>query len=331
MSRIDGVALRCVSTAVPRSAEGMSEWTARYGERQVAKVHEATGIREVRIASTATSTLDLATAASLPVMEWAESRSERVEGIIVATQTPQRAAPGVAHSLARVLDLAHECFCVDINHGCSAYPYTLSIAGSLISSGLMSTVLVVVADTITKFTDPEDYRTRMVFGDAGAATLVTTGVDSWSFASGADGAGEDALCLKSSTPGIAGNWLHMDGLAVMNFTLERVPGLMDSLRTSEQGIGRPATFDSVVLHQANQFIVKTLERKVGRQDERFVHAYQRFGNTGPASIPVAIVDAMTDGSVLGRTAMLGFGIGLSWAGVVADLSETEVLPLIELS
>ena len=61
---------------------------------------------------------------------------------------------------------------LDFNLGCSGFIYGLSLAKGLIESGQAQNVLLITAETYSKFINRRDKSVRTIFGDAAAATLV---------------------------------------------------------------------------------------------------------------------------------------------------------------
>ena len=132
-----------------------------------------------------------------------------------------------------------------------------------------------------------------------------------------DGSGAPSLFWDFPDPDSGETHAHMNGVDVMQFALTRVPGLVRSLRSGfDEAVGTDA-WTAVYLHQANVFAVNHLARMCAMDGTRFPVAIERTGNTGPASIPLCIShDAIDHG--LGVSALVGFGVGWSWGGVVVD-------------
>ncbi len=124
--------------------------------------------------------------------------------------------------------------------------------------------------------------------------------------------------------------LYMNGAEVMAFTLREVPRLFDDL-LAQSSVEREQLY-SVVMHQANQFLLDNLARKIQIDRSKLPLSLSQFGNTSCTSIPLTIATELQAVSTLNSTlvAMLGFGVGWSWAGCTTDLGGIVIPPLVYL-
>jgi 3-oxoacyl-[acyl-carrier-protein] synthase-3 len=231
---------------------------------------------------------------------------------------------------------------LDINQGCSGFVYGLALAKSLVEAGLASCVLLVTADTYSKFLHPRDRTVRTIFGDGAAATLVVRS-DSEDeaigpFVLGTDGRGACHLIVPAgglrqrpdSETGMAteaegGNWrsdenLYMNGPEIFNFTLSAVPPLVEELLLKANG-GLPAV-DYFVFHQANRFMLERLRNKLKIAPDKFCIDMEDCGNTVSSTIPLALERARRGGRITSgqRVMLVGFGVGYSWAAAMVRVS-----------
>ena len=185
----------------------------------------------------------------------------------------------------------------DINLGCSGYIYALGLAKGLIESGQVSTVLVVTADTYSKFLNPGDKSVRTIFGDGASATLVTGEGDADSlsaFTYGTDGSGGKHLVvprggLRSAvdyTPRLlrkpAGlnldyTDLFMDGAEIFNFTIKVAPTSVAAI-LKKSGLTMD-DIDLFVFHQANKYMLGHLRAKLEIPESKFPILMANSGNT----------------------------------------------------
>lgn len=317
-----------IAVAVPSGAEGTPEWALLYGDEYVRRVTSRTGINQVR-KSNKLRTSDLCSAAASSLLRELSLSASNVDALIFVSQTPNAYMPATSCQLQNELDLPTSALAIDVSLGCSGYPYALILAASLLTANKASRVLVLAGDVITPHIDPKDSATRMVFGDGGSATLVTLGHSPLISLHGTDGSGAQSLHMELPDESGEKSFLRMDGLDVMNFALSHVPPIVRTLELqTQQMYGHP--LETVFLHQANSFIVETLARtsKVSEAIKFPLHV-DGFGNTGPASIPLAICQQAVD-TPPGIAGIVGFGVGWSWAGVVTDLSFARIVPLIEI-
>ena len=226
---------------------------------------------------------------------------------------------------------------VDINLGCSGYVYGLSIANGLISAGSAKNVLLVTAETYSKFIHPKDKKNKSIFGDGATSTLITANNDSslGPFIFGTDGKGRNNLIVKTGAfrnPDKTGvdpkydndeniineDTLFMDGHAIFNFSLREVPITFEKLLTASKL--RQEEIDLFIFHQANEFILEAIRKKCKIPEEKFYKFFAYSGNTVSSTIPIALCDAIQKGKVQrgDKVMLMGFGVGLSWAGVILN-------------
>lgn len=327
--------LAAIATHVPERVLSNDELAADFPDWSAAKILEKTGIHERRIVATDETALDLATAACAKLFTQNPGLREGIDFLILCTQAPDYILPTSACVLQDRLDLPTGIGALDINLGCSGFVYGLSLAAGLIGINAVKTVLLVTADTYSKYINQNDKSVRTLFGDGAAATVITrddTGTASVGpFVFGTDGSGADRLMVPAggfrlpSSPATqvtstdrSGNVrsaddLFMDGGAVLNFTLREVPRAYRRL-IEDTGAGDDP-FDLVVLHQANKFMIDALQKKLGLPSNKVPRHYEAIGNTVSSTIPFVLAGLMDAGELQAgaRIAAIGFGVGLSWA------------------
>lgn len=299
----------------------------------VEKTAKGVGVSNRHIASNDTTAGDMAVEAANILFEKSGIKREEIDFIIMATQSPDHFLPPTACIIQDKLNIPTTAGAFDFDLGCSGYVYGLAIAGSFVDSGLAKNVLLLTGDTITRFIHPED-NNRVLFGEAASATVVST--DGFArigkFEKGSDGSGADCLIVKNGaarhlahtgheTIDSEGNtrrddYFYMDGSRVFNFTIDRVPLLInETLRQNEISLEE---VDYVVLHQANKFMVNTLRKVCHIPKEKFYINLENTGNTTSTTIPLALEDCLDKGLFKNGDKILiaGFGVGLSWAGTV---------------
>lgn len=297
--------------------EGIGGWTP-------AKIEKKLGIVSRHVLGPDETPVDLAVASAEALFEKNPSFRAKVDYLIFCTQSPDFLLPTSACLIQDRLGLSRGIGAVDINQGCSGYVYGLSLAKALVDSGIASNALLLTADAYSKLVGPNDPGTKTIFGDAGTATLITDSKQSETaigpFVFGTDGGGAESLIVHNS--GMRGDRdaarapLFMDGPAVLNFTLREVPPLFEQL-LGEAGLARD-DLDFVVLHQANKFLLDQLRRKLDVDPDKLIVDFGDVGNTVSSTIPIVLHRAMKRGTLRpGQTlALLGFGVGLSWAGCI---------------
>lgn len=310
--------------------------SAEFPEWSVEKIAKKTGVHNRHISGEDEFSSDLAIAAGKALLEKHGVRPEDIDYLLVCTQSPDYFLPTTACIVQAGLGLPTSIGAADLNLGCSGYIYALGQAKGLIESGQASRVLVITADTYTKFVNAADKSVRTIFGDGAAASLVTADGDAESISAityGSDGHGAKHLIVPTGglrnganlqpkadlgERGIQSNGfdLYMDGPEIFNFTLRVVPGTVDAI-LSKQGISLEDV-DLFVFHQANAFMLEHLRKKLGVPEEKFFVALAETGNTVSSSIPIALAKAQEEGVLTSgmKVMLLGFGVGLSWGGLL---------------
>jgi 3-oxoacyl-[acyl-carrier-protein] synthase-3 len=204
------------------------------------------------------------------------------------------------------------------------------LANSLLVSKACRRILLLTGETPSKFVDPKDRTTALLFGDAGSATALeaTDAPDaSAHYVMMTDGKGAEDLIVpggmfRERFPEDRSKFfVHMDGAHVFDFTRTRVPPLIRDLLALSGT--KPEDYAWFIFHQANEYLIKFLAGRVGISMEKVPLSIGEFGNTGAASVPLTLAVAgppsgITEGTY--RVMLLGFGVGLSWGGVSLRLS-----------
>jgi 3-oxoacyl-[acyl-carrier-protein] synthase-3 len=217
---------------------------------------------------------------------------------------------------------------LDFNLGCSGFVYGLSLADGLIRGGAARRVLLITAETYSKFIHPEDRSLRTIFGDGAAATLVEAAdVPSLStFVFGTDGSAGDALMVNSGgarpardalLPRTRWRWeskLYMDGPGLIKLTLDTVPQMIERVR--QEGKVDDAQIDVYLVHQATHKLLEELRNDMQLDEARMPTVLRDYGNTVSCTIPISIDKLRASGRLRPgtRTLLAGFGVGFSWAG-----------------
>lgn len=306
------------------------------------RLTKKTGIYERHIAGEQECASDLAVHAAERMFMQCAIKRESIDFIILCTQSPDYFLPTTACILQERLRLSKRCGAFDINLGCSGYIYGLSIAKGLIETGQAKQVLLLTAETYSKFIHPEDESVRPLFGDGATATLIAAeqtdkeGIYSFSF--GTDGSGANHLivpagahrnpyCKTSAVEQVddGGNrrtnyHLYMNGGEISNFALNVVPDTVCAI-LEKSGLQK-TDVDYYVFHQANKFMLDFLQQKCELQGLPFWNNSTNCGNTVSSSVPLAITQLLETAKAptLDKVMLVGFGVGLSWAGCMVNLS-----------
>lgn len=300
------------------------------------KTESKIGIAQRHVAAQDQTAVDLGEQAAQKVLEGFEK--SKIDFVLFCTQSPDYFLPTSACILQNRLGLGTHVGALDFNLGCSGYVYGLSLAKGLIASGTASHVLLIVADTYTKHIHQKDIANRAIFGDAGAATIISEGSQDGlgQFVLGSDGTGKDQLIVKNGgfrhpldpnapekTYGSANtytnNHLYMDGPEIFNFTIQNVPDLVSQTLTKNATTLEEVDF--FIFHQANAYMLNYLRRKSKIPKEKFFVDLSDTGNTVSATIPIAIQKSLQKGLIKtgDKVMLVGFGVGYSWGGTIVTI------------
>jgi 3-oxoacyl-[acyl-carrier-protein] synthase-3 len=292
----------------------------------IEKVVEKTGILSRRLSREGEFASDLAVRAARKLFDRGACDPKDVDFLLLCTQSPDYFLPTTACLLQNELGIPTTAGALDFNLGCSGFVYGLGLAKGLIVSGQASRVLLLTAETYSKFLAPDDRSVRTIFGDAAAATLIEAAPDDGverigPFEYGTDGGGAENLIVRN---GGARNpagpdapiALYMNGPEIFSFTLRAVPDCLN--RLLQKAEIQPDDVDLFVFHQANKYMLDHLREKTRIPTEKFFVGMERCGNTVSATIPIALRQAQQQGVLRpGMTvALVGFGVGYSWGAVV---------------
>ncbi len=238
-----------------------------------------------------------------------------VDGIIHVSQSAFSRLPTSACIIQDEIGLPKNLMAFDLIQGCSGFVYGLSAATAMMQQNALKKVLIVCADTYSKYIPLNDRTNRPIFADGAAAAIVeNTGEGSIGpFSFFTDGSGGDLLTLQEKN---GGEELFMDGKQVLKFSVREVPKVFDNLLSKAHLEKRD--IDLFVFHQASAVILRQLKNKLNIPDEKWFQNIKNIGNTVSATIPIAIKQAI-DGGLYKKNMnimLMGFGVGLSVAGCI---------------
>jgi 3-oxoacyl-[acyl-carrier-protein] synthase III len=291
-------------------------------------IYKKTGIRARHIAAPGETASDLGVVAAEKLFREHGVDRESIDFLLLCTQSPDYPLPTTACLLQDRLKLRTSIGALDFNLGCSGFVYGLSLADGLIRSGAVERVLLITAETYSKYIHPTDRSLRTIFGDGAAATLIEAAeVPSLGgFVFGTDGRGADTLMVAEggARPAAAAlqprkrkRWpsaLVMDGPEIVKFTLEVVPTMIE--RVLQQSRWTPDDVEFYLMHQATYFMLEHLRVRLNLTEKQIPLAMQEYGNTVSSTMPLLMHDMRADGRLRTgtQTLLVGFGVGLSWAG-----------------
>jgi 3-oxoacyl-[acyl-carrier-protein] synthase-3 len=292
-------------------------------------IRSHTGIGARHLADDDTATSDLAVAAAQDAVNKAGLSMKDIDGIIVATATPDFVGfPSTACVVQDKLGL-QGIPAFDIVAGCTGFIYALEVAKGLLSGQTMHTVLVIGAEKLSSIVNWDDRNTCVLFGDAAGCAVVRSSDDTTrglrSSTLYADGSGSEYLMvrkggskfpIRTTDVDISDVTLTMEGRKVYNFAVQTIVDTITSLMEKEHlGVD---DISYIVPHQANSRIIQAAAKRLKFPLEKFFLNIEDYANTSAASIPLALRDLEQSGKLnKGDTIItVGFGAGLTSGGNV---------------
>lgn len=323
MEKVLNAIIKGTGHAVPSQVIDNNHF-AKYLDTSDEWITTRTGIKQRYRAGDDENTVTLAKEASLKAIEDARIRPDEIDLIIFATATPNTLIPASACWLQGELGIGNVP-AVDINAACAGLIYAIIHSAMYLHCGAYRNVLVIGAETLSRFTDNEDRTTCVLFGDAACAVVMSPcddtrrGVLYQSL--GADGskadyiwapAGGAALPTSEMTVRERLHLIKMRGREVYKFAVVKFNQLVEQM-LDETGIN-PEQIDRIVPHQSNLRIIESVRAKLGLPEDKFVVNIERYGNTSAASVGLALDEARRDGRIKEGDVvlMIALGAGLTW-------------------
>jgi 3-oxoacyl-[acyl-carrier-protein] synthase III len=293
-----------------------------------AGISRLTGIQERRRAAAPQASSDLAVEAARSALEAAGVPVAELGAILLSTTSPDTVFPSTACHVQRMLGCS-TIPAFDVAASCSGFLYGFSMADAMIRSGQIKTCLVVAAEVKSRFLDPEDGDTALLFGDGAGAVVLRGEPEADLLSQGllglrlySDGAQHELIKIpaggsrRPTTSGTVeqkGHTLHMQGAPLFRLAVKRldqaIREIMKELGVELQDVAQ------LVAHQANGRILDQLTKRLGISPERVCSVIGHYGNTSSASLPIALDHAVRSGRILPRDIVLlaSFGGGVTWA------------------
>lgn len=327
---------------VPRHRLTNEELANRFDERQLRSIVKMAGINERRVVGSGETASDLAFWAAKRLLADRKIDPMEIDLLIFASQTGDYQIPATACVMHGRLGLSEKCAAFDINLGCTSFPYSLSVAHSMLVSGVARKALILNADAITSVIHPKDRGLVPLHGDGAVATLLepTSGKGGFlGFLLGTEGTGYQHLIMPSSgarvprtaetkkeikdETGIIRTQEHllMNGPAIFHFSVYKIPEVIkEALNRFKLTV---ADLDLILLHQANKTMVDLIYKALDVPAEKRFYFIETVGNTSGASSPMTLAEAWRQSRLQpgSRTLLAAFGVGLSWGITVIEWPE----------
>lgn len=327
--------IKGIAYYLPEKVVTNEELVKQFPEWTVEKISKKVGVSERHVTTEDETAGDMAVKAAEKLFTDKGIDRSVVDFVLLCTQSPDYHLPSTSCVIQNKLGLNTKCGAFDFNLGCSGYEYGLAVAKGLIVGGIAKNVLLLTAETYTKYIHPQDKGNRTVFGDGATATLVAESgfAEIGKFSLGTDGSGAEQLIVKTGCArhfekandihtdeegGIHScDHLYMNGKAIFDFTSDVVPPLIDET-LQKNGLVMDDV-DLFVFHQANKYMINYIRKLIGIDKERFYIFMENVGNTVSSTIPIALCEAEKEGKLKGNIVLAGFGVGLSYGAVVLQV------------
>jgi 3-oxoacyl-[acyl-carrier-protein] synthase III len=305
-------------------------------EWDIKKTETKSGVKSRHISYHDQTALDLAIKAVEKALIRTEILKEQIDAIMFCTQSPDYIMPSNSFLIHKHFSFGEEVWTFDYNLACSGYIYGLAIAMGILGTHLAKNILLITSDTYSKYLNPKDRSTSILFGDGAAASLISDDKNSGIIDIILSSNGEKfdtfyipaggskmpkSIFTKETTIDNSGNErnlenIHMNGFAVWKFisikVSEQINKLLDRNKLTISDI------DLFVFHQASKLTLDSLIKMLKIDEAKVFVNLQEIGNTVSSSIPIALKDA-EDNGILRRgdlVLMSGFGVGLSWGSLI---------------
>lgn len=288
---------------------------------------QRSGIKSRHIAAADETTADLAIHAAREALENSGLAAADIDGVIVATTTPDQTFPAVAVKVQAALGMRPG-LAFDVQAVCTGFVYALSVADNFIVRGQARRILVVGAEKMSSIVDWTDRTTCVLFAD-GAGAVILGAVegqgnlrDRGILASHLYANGNQAELLHTdggpSSTGESGH-IVMQGREVFKYAVQYMADVVEETLKCA-GISAE-NLDWLVPHQANIRIIEATAKKLDMDMSKVVVTVDRHGNTSAASIPLALHEAVSDGRIKKGELLLleALGGGLTWGSVLVRL------------
>lgn len=337
-----------VACAVPSKEVKTESYKSLFGNEEVDKFMEMTGVRASRRTSEHQTCSDLGFRAASELLEKKCVAPDEIGALIFSSHSPDYRRPSTAFVLQHRLGIPKEAVCFDISLGCSSLVVGMQTIASIMNTSDIQKALLFVGDTAGKSVYPEDRSSAMLFGEAGAVMLLEKTDNEKKQINAlirSDGSGfkymiipgggyrnlhaseEVVQCLDGNPRTLMNSFIQ--GTSVFTFTIFDVPRLIkDFWKFTETG---SEDYDCFAFHQANLYILKQIAKKTKIYFEKMPITLDRYGNTSGASAILSLCDryGRSEEHKTIKVMACGFGIGISLGATSFEINTDDILPIFE--
>lgn len=346
--KFENVGLRAVSACVPHNVVKTRSMTEYYTPEAIEKFIEATGIEERRVVQNNECASDLCEKAARQIFAETDINPEDIDVLVFVCQTPDYKSPGTSIILQNKLGLKKETVVYDVNMSCSGFIHGMLLSYTFLQMPNINNVMVLVGDTLSKWTSPKDKSTGMLLGDAGIASVFTKGEQfGESYISmQTDGANYESVMIIAGGSRVPSCYetlemkeyedgsvrsleqVIMNGSDVFSFAITELP--KDIKRLLQYAGKTIDDVDKYAFHQANNFMTNYIAKKSKANPDKILHSIQKYGNTAGTSIPLCLVENRDLIKENESFLMNAIGAGFTYGTVLLNIADCKILPLTEL-
>jgi 3-oxoacyl-[acyl-carrier-protein] synthase-3 len=290
-------------------------------------IQQRSGIRERHVVEGDEATSDLAVNAARQALERANLVPEDIDFIVVGTTTPDMLFPSVGNIVQHRLG-CRRTGSVDLLAACAGSIYSLAVGSKFIETGKYQRVLCIGAESLSRITDFTDRGTCVLLADAAGAAVLEASEDGSGIIDTdlySDGQYADLLYMPGGgarhpatheTVDARMHYAKMKGSEVFKVAVRMFVECTDTI-LKRHNLG-PQDIDLFIPHQANLRIIEAAAKRVGLPMEKVFVNVDRYGNTGAASVYVALEEAVAAGRLKkgDNVLMAAFGGGFAWGAAL---------------
>ena len=277
------------------------------------------GVRERRQINDETGSY-MAAQAAREALDRSGISLDEIDMLIHTSGTPEQAIPDGGALVLKHLGVSGiPAFSVHCT--CLSFLMGLQVAGQFLATGQYRNILLAGGDVASAAINPNEMEAFVLFGDAGAAAVVSrsepdqsSAITGFAFETFPEGSNYTELRgggtrLHPANPATKyeDNFFHMNGRKVYTLALRNAPQVIERLREGlSKGLGDIAL---VVPHQASGLAMATMMKTFSWPSERVVQNLEKLGNCIGTSIPLALYEGVTTGRIQRGEELLFFGTG----------------------
>lgn len=303
-------------------------------ERTIARLKSSIGFKTLRILDKDKTVVDMATVGINHLITNNIFNVQDIDGVVFVTESPNHLVPAPSYMLQKNVGFKKDVLLVDMIGGCSGFVNGLMQTYLLVQAKLCKKVLLVCGETKQTVDDTTEQKLNLsIFSDGLGIALIEEmpcGVSSFNIYNDGD---LHKVIMYENMPGGAYRYkrvpkadhfgMFIEGTELANYILDpcvdRTLELLQKANISNENISK------VICHQANKVLVKLFAQRVNFTEEQAPFLAENTGNTGSATIPVALSECFAHKSLDKKVVFIGFGVGLSYASCVLSLKDTAIL------